>query len=132
MVYRFADLELDESRQQLSRAGEPIALPGTSYKLLLALVKAAPRVLDQDALTDQVHLVTLREAVGDDPARPKYFEELEGEGVRLVPTVSIGPVAAKAAAPAEASPRRTLLGIILAVVVVLIGTMAWLFISRGM
>ncbi len=50
MIYQFADMELDTGRRQLSRNGAPIKLTRLSYRLLEALVEAAPNLLSPDEL----------------------------------------------------------------------------------
>jgi DNA-binding response OmpR family regulator len=39
VLFRFAELELDEARHQLSRAGEPITVQPKSLELLLLLLR---------------------------------------------------------------------------------------------
>jgi DNA-binding winged helix-turn-helix (wHTH) protein len=50
MNYSLGDLTIDSARQQVSRGAEPVALPKLSYDLLLALVRAAPKVVSLDEL----------------------------------------------------------------------------------
>ena len=52
--YRVGDLLLDSGRHQVSRAGEVLKLPKLSYRLLLALVEAAPNVVSHDELVERV------------------------------------------------------------------------------
>jgi DNA-binding winged helix-turn-helix (wHTH) protein len=75
------DLHVDVGQQCVRRAASDIALPNLSFRLLVALVRAAPNVLSNDALMTQVwpglvvspetvnkRVNLLREAIGDDPA----------------------------------------------------------------
>ena len=48
------DLLVDVGQQRVTRAGSDIALPNLSFRLLLALVRAAPNVLGNDSLMTQV------------------------------------------------------------------------------
>lgn len=138
--YRVGDLLIDTGRQQVTRGASAIALPKLSYELLIALVRAAPNLLSLNALTQQVwpkavvspetvsqRVKLLRDALDDDPRKPRYIEGLRGRGYRLIPSVEsdgtpsaetqspgsapgtsaggLGPQASAAAVPQEA-PRR--------------------------
>lgn len=74
--WTFGELVLDESRMQLTRAGQPVALSPTEFALLLRLMKESGRVLtraelEQGALphsegqTLDVHISNLRKKVGE-------------------------------------------------------------------
>jgi len=103
MIYEFSDLTLDLDRHLLTRGGQPIRLTKLSFKVLQALVQAAPALLSHDDLIDQVwgpkrvitpdnlsqRMKTLRQSLGDDPNQPIYIEGVRGEGYRLVPEVKI-------------------------------------------
>jgi TolB-like protein/DNA-binding winged helix-turn-helix (wHTH) protein/Tfp pilus assembly protein PilF len=122
VVYQFDDLELDISRRQLSRCGQPIALTKLSFSILQTLVEAAPALVTHDALIDSVwgakrvvtpenlsqRIKVLRQSLGDDAAHPRYIEGVRGEGFRLIPAVvrlpaqAPDPVAPSPDAPAAA------------------------------
>ena len=53
-VYQVADLTVDTRRVTVLRAGQPVAVTGLSFDLLVALIEAAPRVVSQDELMDRV------------------------------------------------------------------------------
>jgi TolB-like protein/DNA-binding winged helix-turn-helix (wHTH) protein len=103
MIYEFSDLTLDLDRHLLIRGGQPIKLTKLSFKVLQALVQAAPALISRDDLIDQVwglkrvitpdnlsqRMKTLRQSLGDDPNQPIYIEGVRGEGYRLVPEVRI-------------------------------------------
>jgi TolB-like protein/DNA-binding winged helix-turn-helix (wHTH) protein/Flp pilus assembly protein TadD len=103
MIYEFSDLTLDLDRRLLTRGGQPIKLTKLSFKVLQALVQAAPALISHDDLIDQVwgprrvitpdnlsqRMKTLRQSLGDDPNQPIYIEGVRGEGYRLVPEVKI-------------------------------------------
>src|SRR5215469_1440916 len=95
------DLLVDVGQQRVTRAGSDIALPNLSFQLLMALIRAAPNVLSNEALMTQVwpglvvspetvnkrvHL--LREALGDDPREPRYITGVRSRGYRLINSVS--------------------------------------------
>ncbi len=54
MIYEFSDLTLDLDRHLLARGGRPIKLTKLSFKVLQALVQAAPALISHDELMDQV------------------------------------------------------------------------------
>jgi len=103
MIYEFSDLTLDLDRHFLARGEKPIKLTKLSFKVLQALVQAAPALVSHDELIDQVwgpkrvitpdnlsqRMKTLRQSLGDDPNQPIYIEGVRGEGYRLVPEVKI-------------------------------------------
>ncbi len=99
-VYRIGDLTLDAGRQELRRGEKPIHLGPLSYRLLLALIDAAPNVISHDALADAVwrgravspetisqRVKLLRAAIGDNAHDPRYIELHRGRGYRLIPPV---------------------------------------------
>lgn len=98
--YRTGDLLIEIGRQRVTRGEDPIALPKLSFDLLLALMRGAPNLLSSDALMKEVwprvivspetlnqRVKLLRDALGDDPRRPRYIEGLRGRGYRWVPAV---------------------------------------------
>jgi TolB-like protein/DNA-binding winged helix-turn-helix (wHTH) protein/Tfp pilus assembly protein PilF len=103
MIYEFSDLTLDLDRHLLTRGGQPINLTKLSFKVLQALVQAAPALVSHDDLIDQVwgprrvitpdnlsqRMKTLRQSLGDDPNQPIYIEGVRGEGYRLVAEVKV-------------------------------------------
>ncbi len=95
------DLHLDVGQQRVTRAGSDIPLPNLSFRLLVALVRAAPNVLSSDALMTHVwpglvvspetvnkRVNLLREALGDDPREPRYIAGVRSRGYRLIAAVS--------------------------------------------
>ena len=54
MIYEFSDLTLDLDRHLLTRGGRSIKLTKLSFKVLQALVQAAPALISHDELMDQV------------------------------------------------------------------------------
>ena len=132
MIYEFSDLALDLERRLLTRGGQPIKLTKLSFKVLQALVQAAPALISHDDLIDQVwgpkrvitpdnlsqRMKTLRQSLGDDPNQPIYIEGVRGEGYRLVPDVKIKGVQASSRSSRQApSPRLLLTLVVLALAV---------------
>jgi TolB-like protein len=116
MKYSLADLTIDTGRQLVSRAAGPIPLPKLSYDLLLALVRAAPNLVSLDELmrlvwpgvivspeTVSQRVKLLRDALEDDPRRPRYVAGLRGRGYHMVPAVSETPDPPVASPPASTS-----------------------------
>ncbi len=101
MIYEFADLQLDVRRRSLTRKSQDVPLPKLSFKVLVALVEAAPDLVSHDDLIERVwgpnrvitaenltqRMMMLRHAIGDDSSHPCYVEGVRGEGYRLVPAV---------------------------------------------
>lgn len=102
--YRTGDLLVEVGRQRVTRGDDPIALPKLSYHLLLALLRGAPNLISGDALMKEVwprvivspetlnqRVKLLRDALGDDPRKPRYIEGLRGRGYRWIPPVEAQP-----------------------------------------
>ncbi|MGH8166952.1 MAG: winged helix-turn-helix domain-containing protein, partial [Woeseiaceae bacterium] len=103
---------LDTGRQQLTHGTVPIHLGPLTYRLLLALVEAAPNVASHDDLARAVwngrpvspetvsqRVKLLRDAIGDHAEDPRYVELVRGRGYRLLPQV-------EAVQPADPQRRR--------------------------
>src|SRR5277367_3551280 len=103
MKYRVSDLTIDTGRQVVSRATDPIALPKLSYDLLLVLVRAAPNLVSLDELmrlvwpeiivspeTISQRVKMLRDALDDDPRKPRYIGSLRGRGYQIIAAVKEG------------------------------------------
>jgi len=96
--WQVGDLTIDVGKHEVTRNGLPIELPQLSFRFLMALVRAAPRVLSTDDLMEQVwsgvfvnnETVTqraklLRDALGDNPREPRYFSVRRSAGYQLIP-----------------------------------------------
>ncbi|QGN55712.1 tetratricopeptide repeat protein [Novosphingobium sp. Gsoil 351] len=115
--WQVGDLTIDVGAQSISRDGDAISLPQLSFEFMLALVRAAPKVLSIDALMDRVwkgifvnpETITqraklLRDALGDDPKDPRYFAARRGAGYQMVAApVRLG---GGEAAPMQQAARR--------------------------
>jgi DNA-binding response OmpR family regulator len=96
-VCRFGDTEVDFPRGEVRRAGRAIETTPLEFKLLGALVKNRGRVMSRDRLIDLVwgigmavtervvdnYIVTLRKKLEPDPAVPRYFVNVRGQGYRF-------------------------------------------------
>jgi TolB-like protein/DNA-binding winged helix-turn-helix (wHTH) protein len=100
------------------RDGLEIPLPRLSFDLLLALVRAAPRIATLDELMGRVwpglvvspetvsqRVSLLRAALDDNPREPRYVAVVRGRGYRLLVPVSLEPTPALAATGAENAAR---------------------------
>jgi DNA-binding response OmpR family regulator len=85
-IWKVGDLQLDESRVQVTRAGVPVALSKTEFALLFALMKQSNRVLTRAELENRVlphseghtldvHISNLRKKIGDG-----YIRTVRGVG----------------------------------------------------
>jgi DNA-binding winged helix-turn-helix (wHTH) protein/tetratricopeptide (TPR) repeat protein len=140
-MYRFGPFVLDGPSYRLARDGEPIPLSPKIIDLLLYLLARPSTLVSKDelfralwpdvAVTDNAltqAVSELRQALGDDPAKPKYVQTVARRGYRF-----IAPVEAMAAAPAFASAAAPQAGHDVAAVAVLDfenvsgdATLAWL------
>jgi two-component system, OmpR family, alkaline phosphatase synthesis response regulator PhoP len=98
-VFRFGDLELDISRSEARKAGTAICLTVQEYRLLAFLVAHPGRTLSRERLLDEVwgygsgvssrtvdvHVSSLRQKIGDDPALPRWIITVRGFGYRFEP-----------------------------------------------
>ena len=94
-LLRFGDLHLDTGTGQVTRAGKPLTLTPTGYKILRALVRQAPKFLTREALEREVwgndppesdalrtHIHALRQSL-DKPFGKAMLITLPGTGYRL-------------------------------------------------
>lgn len=127
-VHRFGPFVLDEARRKLLRDGEPVALSGKAFDVLLALVERRDRVVTRAELLEHVWagvvveeanltqaISVVRKAVGEG-----YITTVPGRGYRFV-------------APGDPQPsraRRPRLAVIVAAMAALV-IVAW-FLGRSM
>jgi TolB-like protein/DNA-binding winged helix-turn-helix (wHTH) protein len=126
MIYEYSDLTLDLDRHLLTRGGQPVKLTKLSFRVLQALVQAAPALISHDDLIDKVwgpkrvitpdnlsqRMKTLRQSLGDDPNQPIYIEGVRGEGYRLVPEVRIQSVQTSSRSSRQALSSRLLVSLV--------------------
>src|SRR5208282_3232530 len=88
-------------RCRVIRDGVDLKLPGLSFDLFVALVRAAPNVVSARRLMDTVwpgavvspetisqRVKLLRAALGDDVKSPRYVAGIRNRGYRVVATVT--------------------------------------------
>ena len=95
--HRFNDVEVDFTRGEVRRSGEVVEMTPLEFKLLAAFVKNRGRVLSRDRLLDLVwgadtyvtervidnYIVTLRKKLEPEPAAPRFFVNVIGQGYRF-------------------------------------------------
>ncbi len=98
------DLTLDKGTRQVWRGKQRLDLPKLSYRMLLALVEAAPNVVTFDQLAEIVwpdsvvspetitqRIKLVRQSLDDDANSPRYIGAVRGEGYRLLTEVETLP-----------------------------------------
>jgi DNA-binding response OmpR family regulator len=96
-VLQLGGLRIDRQQQAVQRAGQPLALSQTGYRILLALAEAHPRVVTRSELTRSLwqddppdsdalrsHLYQLRQGLDKPFAQPMLLT-VHGVGFRLDP-----------------------------------------------
>jgi DNA-binding winged helix-turn-helix (wHTH) protein/Tfp pilus assembly protein PilF len=104
LCYEFGPYQLDPCKRTLTREGEGIPLTPKATEILIALVKHAGQLVEKDELLKKVwpdtfveeanlsqNVFTLRRALGDDRAEPKYIETVARRGYRFLATVRAVP-----------------------------------------
>jgi DNA-binding response OmpR family regulator len=94
-VLAFDDLRLDTGTGQASRAGQALSLTPTAYKILVTLLRNAPKLVTREALEREVwgdsppdsdalrtHIHALRHAI-DKPFAKPLLVTIPGSGYRL-------------------------------------------------
>jgi DNA-binding response OmpR family regulator len=98
-VYVFADVTVDSSKTEITRAGERVPVTRKEFKTLEFLTKNALRVISRDELLDKVwgyenypctrtvdtHMLKLRQKLEKDPSRPSHLLTVHGLGYKFVP-----------------------------------------------
>ena len=103
--YKFGDFEVDRSRFQLRRNGAALKLEPIPLELLLLLVERdgnvvtrqeiAERLWGKDVFLDTDHGINtavrkVRQALGEDPEKPRFVETVSGRGYRFAaPTIGV-------------------------------------------
>jgi DNA-binding winged helix-turn-helix (wHTH) protein len=101
-IFAFGDFRIDPRRRVLSsrKTGEAIALPASAFDLLVRLIEKAGTLISRQSLLSSIWsyatvvdnsvnqaVAAIREALGDDPARPTYVETVRGQGYRFLAEV---------------------------------------------
>lgn len=92
----FGELEVSPEAGEVRRAGAPVAVTRTEFRLLCELAEHAGRVLSRQQLLSRVwgydsgderlvdvHVGRLRQKIEADPANPKHLVTLRGLGYKL-------------------------------------------------
>jgi TolB-like protein/DNA-binding winged helix-turn-helix (wHTH) protein/tetratricopeptide (TPR) repeat protein len=98
--YQVDDLIVELAPRRVRRAGTVVRLQALSFDLLVALVRAAPDLVNFEQLGERVwpglvitpetivqRVKLVRSALGDDPHAPRYIEGVRGRGYRMVAEV---------------------------------------------
>jgi two-component system alkaline phosphatase synthesis response regulator PhoP len=93
----FGDVEVDFGRCEARRAGKPLDITTTEFKLLTAFIRHRGKVISRDRLLDEVwgrdvyltdrvvdnHIANLRKKIEPDPALPRFLVSVRGSGYRF-------------------------------------------------
>ncbi len=96
-VVRVGDLAIDLDAREVSLAGEPVHLTRTEFDVLAALAVRPTRVMTRSALLEEVwgggwvgdehlvdvHVLHVRQKLGDSAERQKYLRTVRGVGYRI-------------------------------------------------
>jgi two-component system, OmpR family, phosphate regulon response regulator OmpR len=93
---RLGDILFDLGREELTRAGQPIALTAAERRLLRTLAERPGAVFSRDELTRilapgggertvDVQVTRLRRKIEPDPKVPRYLQTVRGQGYLLRP-----------------------------------------------
>lgn len=96
-TYELGELHIDLTRREVLRAGEPVHLTKTEYKLLVLLARHAGKVLTHRQILKEiwgpsyatqthyvrVQMAELRKKIEADPSRPRLLVTEPGVGYRL-------------------------------------------------
>ncbi|MFF5180288.1 response regulator transcription factor [Micromonospora sp. NPDC000316] len=95
-VLAFGDLEISPDAGEVRRAGQPVPVTRTEFRLLCELAEHAGRVLSRQQLLQRVwgydlgderlvdvHVGRLRQKIERDPATPRHLVTLRGMGYKL-------------------------------------------------
>ena len=101
--WAFGDFVLNLDTRELARAGTPVSLSPKAFQLLAILVESRPNALSRAELQDRLWPGTfvveknltnlmseIREALGDDPAHPRFIRTLHRFGYAFRDAPAIG------------------------------------------
>jgi DNA-binding winged helix-turn-helix (wHTH) protein/TolB-like protein/Tfp pilus assembly protein PilF len=111
-IFGFGQFRVDILRRSLEREGQPVALSGKAFEILIVLLEQRGEVVDKDALMRQVWpdtaveennitvaISALRKALGETPASPKWIVTIPGRGYSFVGGVRCDPPTAETSPP---------------------------------
>lgn len=98
-IIRFGDVEIDGDRAEVRKAGLRLPLTVQEQRLLCFLAAHPGKTLSRERLLDEVwgygsdvasrtvdvHVSSLRQKLGDDPANPRWVVTVRGFGYRFEP-----------------------------------------------
>jgi DNA-binding response OmpR family regulator len=98
-IYVFADVMVDFSKGEITRAGEKIAVTPKEFKTMQFFARNTQRVISRDELLNEVwgyqnypctrtvdnHMLKLRQKLESDPSRPLHFLTVYGRGYKFLP-----------------------------------------------
>ncbi|MBK6708124.1 MAG: transcriptional regulator [Sphingomonadales bacterium] len=118
-TFRFGDFLFDPGNRQLSRAGERIELSSRYLDALALMVSDAGSLISKNRFLDEVwqgvHVTdealtqcikTLRKALDDDAASPRFIETVPKHGYRFIALVEFGFAGSESGAVSPAPDRR--------------------------
>jgi DNA-binding response OmpR family regulator len=96
-LYSFGDVEVDFTRAEVRRGGNPVETTALEFKLLSTFVHRRGRILTREQLLDDVsrpdssptdraidnHIMNLRRKIEPDPQQPRYLVSVRGLGYRF-------------------------------------------------
>jgi DNA-binding response OmpR family regulator len=96
-IWRMGDIEVDQERHQVRKAGRDVELTAKEFEVLMLLKRASGRVLSRQAIFDRVwgdshhgtlrtidnFISQLRSKLEDDAANPRHILTVRGVGYRL-------------------------------------------------
>ncbi|KAB7743642.1 response regulator [Nostocoides sp. F2B08] len=94
----FVGLTIDESRREITRNGSPVSLSALEFDLLRALARSPGRVFSRAQLLEEVwgydfygdervvdvHVRSIRSALGDDAVAPELIATVRGVGYKFI------------------------------------------------
>ena len=97
-VLAFAGLSIDEERREITRDGAPVVLSALEFDLLRALARSPGRVFSRAQLLEEVwgydfygdervvdvHVRSIRRALGDDAGDPRFIATVRGVGYKFI------------------------------------------------
>jgi DNA-binding response OmpR family regulator len=97
---RFGDVEIDFVRFEAKKRGKPVELPARAFDLLKVFARHPDEVVTRERLLDEAwgndkapnartvdnHIVKLRQALEDEPDKPRWIVTVHGAGYKLMMT----------------------------------------------
>lgn len=96
-VLRFGDVEVDFARAVATKKGKHVELPARAFDILKVFARHAGEVVSREKLLDEAwgyekypntrtvdnHVVKLRQALEDEPDKPRFILTVHGAGYKL-------------------------------------------------